>query len=212
MIALVRTAAQTDSRHAGLSQFLIDLKAAPGVEIRPIRDLAGREHFNEVVFNDARVGADALVGEEGQGWAQVTAELALERSGPERYLSCHVLFEQLLVTVAGSRSPRVRELIGRMLAQLATLRSMSLAVAGMLAAGRDPVLQAAIVKDLGAEFEQTLPGIAQELVSVEPTLAPDATDYQQVLGSLMMLSPSFSLRGGTVEILRGIIARELGLR
>ena len=61
-------------------------------------------------------------------------------------------------------------------------------------------------------FEQELPGLAQELVDLEPTLGGHGSDYQQVLGNLMQLSPSFSLRGGTPEILRGIIARGLGLR
>lgn len=212
MIALVRTAPATATRHEGFSQFLIDLKRPPGIQVRPVRDLTGREHFNEVVFTDCLVPAEALIGEEGKGWNQVTAELALERSGPERYLSCHVLFEQLLNVLARSRDPRARDGIGRLVARLATLRSMSLAVAGMLDAGRDPGLHASIVKDLGAEFEQALPGICQELVPVQPTVAPDASDYQQVLASLTMLSASFSLRGGTVEILRGIVARHLGLR
>jgi hypothetical protein len=76
----------------------------------------------------------------------------------------------------------------------------------------DPGLQASIVKDLGCQFEQRLPGLAQELVGLEPTLADAGTDYQQVLGNLMQLAPSFSLRGGTLEILRGIIARGLGVR
>jgi alkylation response protein AidB-like acyl-CoA dehydrogenase len=212
MIALVRTAPATAVRHDGYSQFLIDLKRSPGIQIRPVRDLTGREHFNEVTFTDCLVPADALIGEEGRGWGQVTAELALERSGPERFLSCHVLFEQLLVVLAKSRDSRVRDLLGRLVARLSTLRAMSLSVAGMLDAGEDPGLQASIVKDLGAEFEQALPGICQELVDLQPSAAPGASDYQQVLASLMMLSPSFSLRGGTVEILRGIVARNLGLR
>ena len=95
---------------------------------------------------------------------------------------------------------------------LAALRNMSLSVAGMLNDGKDPGLQAAIVKDVGCSFEQGLPELAQELVDLEPTLANHGIDYQQVLGNLVQLAPSFSLRGGTPEILRGIIARGLGLR
>ena len=87
MIALLRTAVVPDKKHAGLSQFLVDLKS-PGITIRPIIDLAGEHDFNEVVFDDVlRARRTCVVGAEGEGWKQVTTELAFERSGPERYLS-----------------------------------------------------------------------------------------------------------------------------
>jgi alkylation response protein AidB-like acyl-CoA dehydrogenase len=210
MIALVRTGAGAQ-RHAGLSQFLIPLHA-PGVAIRPIRDLAGNEHFCEVVFDEARVPADALVGAEGNGWAQVMAELAYERSGPERYLSCHPLFTELVRTCAAAPDPRARTAIGRELAQVLTLRNLSIAVAHLLEAGHDPALEAAVVKDVGAVFEQDLPGVAQSLVACEPSTDGSGTPFTQALGELVQNAPSFSLRGGTREILRGIIARGLGLR
>ena len=94
MIALVRTspAPEGGSRHQGLSQVLVDLRA-PGVTIRPIRDLVGEEGFNEITFDDVRLPEDALVGAEGAGWAQATSELAFERSGPDRYMSSHPLLE-----------------------------------------------------------------------------------------------------------------------
>jgi alkylation response protein AidB-like acyl-CoA dehydrogenase len=212
MIALVRTAprSQEAARHSGFSQLLVDLRR-PGIDVRPVRDLQGREHFNEVTFTDCLLDADALVGTEGEGWAQAGAELALERSGPERYLSCHVLLDLLLTALARSRDERVRVAIGRSVAELVTLRSLSLGVAGRLAAGEEPLVAAAVVKDLGARFEQSLPTLAQDLLAVAPTQDPGADELRRVLGSLMMLAPSFSLRGGSVEVLRGIIARGLGL-
>jgi alkylation response protein AidB-like acyl-CoA dehydrogenase len=79
MIALVRTG-ENSKRQEGLSQFIIDL-SLPGVTIRPIKDLTGSEHFNEVFLDEVVLDADALIGTEGQGWSQVTAELAFERSG-----------------------------------------------------------------------------------------------------------------------------------
>ena len=109
-------------------------------------------------------------------------------------------------------SPAALAKVGAEIAWATTLRNMSLSVAGMLNEGIDPGLQASIVKDLGCQFEQRLPGLAQELVPEEPMLANAGSDYQQVLGNLMLLAPSFSLRGGTLEILRGIIARGLGVR
>ncbi|HEX6704687.1 MAG TPA: acyl-CoA dehydrogenase family protein [Albitalea sp.] len=208
MIALVRTG-DGGKRHDGLSQFLVDLKA-PGVTVRPIVDLAGEVHFNEVFFDDVAVPADMLLGTEGEGWAQCTSELSLERSGPERYLSSHALFVELLRSVdPASQAQRIE--IGRSTAELWTLRQMSLAVAARLAAGKDPALEAAIVKDLGNRFEQALPHRVQALLGDGQTLEDD-TPLARTLALLLQTSPSFSLRGGTREILRGIIARGLGLR
>ena len=212
MIALLRTDSSPDSKHKGLSQFLIDLTTAKGITARPIIDLTGRHQFNEVSFVDALLPPDALIGREGDGWKQVTAELAFERSGPERYLSCYLLLAQLVDVIKDKAETATLAKIGSEIAWLVSLRTMSLSVAGMLNAGRDPGLQASIVKNLGCQFEQRLPGLAQELVALEPTLAGAGIDYQQVLGNLMQLAPSFSLRGGTLEILRGIIARGLGIR
>lgn len=209
MIALVRTG-EGQTRQDGLSQVLIDL-SSPGVTVRPIADLVGDTHFNEVFLDEAFVPDDALVGAEGKGWEQVTGELSLERSGPERYLSSHVLFHELL-RVAGPNPPDgVKAAIGRITAQLWTLREMSLSVAGQLAAGRDPAVEAAIVKDLGNSFEQELPRLIQAIADDGIDLADDG-DFARVLAFLVQASPSFSLRGGTREILRGIIARGLGLR
>ena len=208
MIALVRTS-QSEHRHAGLSQFLIDLSLA-GVEVRPIADLAGEQHFNEVFLDDVEVGEDSLIGTEGEGWKQVTAELALERSGPERYLSSFELFFQLVRLASTTPSGALETLIGQTAAQLWTLRQMSLSVAGKLSRGQDPSCEAAIVKDLGNTFEQRLPQLAQALVDEVDLVRPHPLG--DVLGFLLQTSPSFSLRGGTREILRGIVARGLGLR
>ncbi len=209
MIALFRTSAE--SKHGGLSQFLVDLKAVEGVTVRPIRDLSGSAHFNEVVFEDCLLPPDALIGAEGQGWAQVTAELAFERSGPERFLSSMRLLVELIAKIGPEPDEKQTVALGRLTAHLVTLRRMSLSVAGMLERGEDPVLEASLVKDLGAVFEQEIPNVALQLVEAEPS--PDAADaYARVLAQLTMIAPSFSLRGGTREILRGIIARGLGLR
>lgn len=210
MIALVRTSDSTASRHEGMSQFIIDLKA-PGVTIRPIRDLAGGEHFNEVFFDNVQLGADALIGTEGQGWEQVTAELAFERSGPERFLSSIALLHTLIAAIGPQPDAYQAREIGKLTARLFALRQMSLSVTAELAAGKNPAWAASCVKDLGSVFEQDLPEIAQLVVDTLPAVG-GGSDHAQVLASLMQMAPSFSLRGGTREILRGIIARGLGLR
>jgi alkylation response protein AidB-like acyl-CoA dehydrogenase len=206
MIALVRTQEKRAERHAGLSQFIIDL-TRPGITVRPIRDLTGAEHFNEVFFDNVELSDDDLVGGEGKGWSQVTAELAYERSGPERILSCMALVHALIEVVGRSPDALQAKEIGRVVARLFTLRKMSIAVTAQLAAGASPAVAAACVKDLGVTLEQEIPHIAQAVCEIEPSV--DGNEYAKVLAHLTQIAPSFSLRGGTREILRGIIARSL---
>ncbi len=208
MIALLRTnPAPPDPKpkHQGLSQFLVDLRAS-GISIRPILDLAGEEGFNEVTFDDVFVPDSLLVGKEGAGWEQATAELAFERAGPERYLSSLPLLTAALDDLRGE--PAAPEAVGRLLARAGALRQMSLAVAGMLGDGRTPEREAALVKDAGNDFEQALPERLRDLM--DPARTPP--DVQEMLADVTMVARSYSLRGGTREILRGIIARQLGLR
>ncbi len=198
-------------RHGGASQFLVDMKATTGIDIRPVHALTGEHHFNEVVFRDARLPKDALLGRRGDGWAQVMSELAYERSGPERFLSSFQVVVELLHRLGAAPDQASAAAIGRIAARLAVLRRMSLSVAGMLQAGQDPGLQASIVKDLGAMLEQEIPEIARTIAAVEPDLASE-DGLEAALAYTIQHAPSFSLRGGTREILRGIIARGIGLR
>ena len=211
MILFCRTSGTAADRQAGTSQLLIDLQAIEGMTIRPIIDLAGQHHFNEVHFDDAFVPADALIGVEGQGWTQVMSELAFERSGPERFLSSMQLLIELIRALQDAGGDVARQALGRLTAHLIVLRRLSRGVAVMLEAGDNPTVPAAIVKDLGAVFEQELPEIARTLISAEPDRR-STSDFAAVLAHVMLNAPSFSLRGGTREILRGIIARGLGVR
>ena len=207
MIALVRTAPADGNRHAGLSQLIIDL-AAPGVTIRPIRNMAGGEDFNEVVFDDVFVADADVVGEPGNGWSQVTSELGYERSGPERFLSAFRVYVEFVRLVGTDPERFEAAAVGRIAAHLMTLRRMSMSVAGMLENGKAPNVEAALVKELGNNFEKLLPEIAR-------TAAPPGGDqerFRRTYAETLLLSPSFTLRGGTREILRGVIARGLGLR
>ena len=207
MVALVRTSERGDDRHAGMSQIFIEMDR-PGVTVRPIVSQLGTRIFNEVILDDVFVPDDHLVGEEGKGWSQVINELKHERSGAERFLSStQLLLEMLDAADAGNRQQAVA--LGKAIARYATLRQMSQGIALMLAEGRDPSLAASIVKDQGALLEQSLPDIAYE---VFPDRLGDGSEFDQVLNLVTLAAPSFSLRGGTREILRGIIAKGLGLR
>ena len=210
MIALVRTSGTPDDRHAGLSQIIIDLKA-PGVTIRPIVDLTGDAHFAEVFFDNVALGHDALVGGEGQGWQQVGAELAFERSGPERIYSSVVLLDAWVQHLQAAGRSDCAALVGRLTAELATLRAMSIACTARLAAGESPVVEASIVKDRGTGFEQELPQVIGDDLAAHPD-QPVGEELYRTLLYVTHVAPSFSLRGGTREILRGIIARGMGLR
>jgi alkylation response protein AidB-like acyl-CoA dehydrogenase len=212
MIALVRTSGTVEDRNAGLSQLIIDLKA-PGVSIRPIADLTGDAHFAEVFFDAVDLPEDALVGAEGQGWHQVTAELAFERSGPERIYSSVVLLDAWVahLQAVGRADAATLNLLGGLTARLAVLRAMSIACTARLAAGESPVVEASIVKDLGTAFEQDVPRLIGDDLASHPEEAVAADLYRTLL-YVTHIAPSFSLRGGTREILRGIIARGLGLR
>jgi len=208
MILLCRTGPGTGRE--GLSQLLVDL-ATPGIRINPVEDLAGHRHFNEVVFEDVLVAPTALIGGEGRGWAQAMAELSLERSGPERFLSTYPLLAELVHVLGEEPSEAAAAAVGRLAAHLMTLRHLSRSVAAMIDSGEDPSLQAALVKDLGATFEQELVEVARSVVAVEPWMDA-ASEFSAALAYALLSAPSFSLRGGTREILRGIIARGLGLR
>jgi acyl-CoA dehydrogenase len=207
MIALVRTAPASADRHAGMSQFLVDMRS-PGLTIRPIVNQLGEHEFNEVTFDEVPVPAHHLIGAEGEGWHQVTTELTFERSGPERYMSSTQLMLEML-EAADADNPHHQLVLGRLAAQYATLRQMSLGVAGMLAAGQNPGLAAAAVKDQGALLEQGLPDLAHELFGGR---MPPESDLARVQRHLVLATPSFSLRGGTREILRGMLAKGMGLR
>jgi alkylation response protein AidB-like acyl-CoA dehydrogenase len=212
MIALVRTSGSAADRHQGLSQFIVDL-SLPGITVRPIADLAGDAHFSEVFFEDVELGEDALIGAEGAGWEQVTAELAFERSGPERLYSSAVLVDAWLAFLRSGvrRSAASVERLGRIAAHLAVLRAMSLSVTDKLARGESPSIQAALVKDLGTELEQLVPALIGDALAAIPD-EPIPGALLRALAYTAQMAPSFSLRGGTREILRGIIARGLGLR
>ena len=130
-ICLARTSpADPERRHAGLSQFIVDLRA-PGVSISPIISMNGRHHFNEVVLDEVHVPPGMVFGEIGSGWQQVTSELSFERSGPERFLSAFPLLASAASAMGAGALPYSADL-GRLVARVAGLHQMSAAVAGAL--------------------------------------------------------------------------------
>jgi acyl-CoA dehydrogenase len=214
MIALLRTSPPTkENRRHGLTQFLIALKT-PGITTRPIINLTGGHDFNEVTFDDAFVPDAHLIGEVDMAWKQATDELAYERSGPDRWLETLPVLTELVRTAGPEPSDRLAEGIGREVAHLATLRRMSLSVAGMLQAGKSPVVEAAVVKDLGTNWEQALPNQVRLIAPPRGDSDPDTNDtrFEEAQRHTTLIAPKLTIQGGTREVLRGIIARGLGLR
>jgi alkylation response protein AidB-like acyl-CoA dehydrogenase len=203
-IALVRTAPVDPAhRHAGLSQFIVDLRG-PGVEIRPIRSMNGAHHFNEVILDDVFVPDDMVFGEIGDGWRQCTSELAFERSGPERVLSTFMLLQAAAGAMAAEHVPRDANL-GRLVGRVAGLHQMSSAVADALQRHEPAEVPAAVVKVLGTTTEGDIAEFAH--------LATDhTTDFAELATAAVDQRPGFTIRGGTNEVLRGVIARGLGMR
>jgi alkylation response protein AidB-like acyl-CoA dehydrogenase len=215
---LCRTAPDTGDRHEGLSQLIVELDA-PGVTVRPIRFMNGHHHFNEVFLDSVFVPDAMVVGEVGQGWKQVTSELALERSGPERYMTTFPLLIELVRRLGLNADSRAQETVGRLTARMWDLRRMSLAIALTLdpgagdersapAASASLATEAALVKDMGTFFEREIVDAARLLVAVEPT--PDAADtLERYLAETIVCAPMSTIRGGTTEVLRTLIARRL---
>jgi alkylation response protein AidB-like acyl-CoA dehydrogenase len=212
MIGLFRTSPPTkENRRHGLTQFLVDMKT-PGIRVNPIYQMHGAHDFNEVVFDDAFMPDDHVLGEVDGAWKQATSELAYERSGPERFLETFYVLTGLVRALGDKPDMRSAEGVGRLVAQLHTLRRMSVSVAGMLQAGQEPVVEGSIVKDLGTVWEQKLPARARELAAFLEPEATNRTAFEQQLAYATVIAPKLTIQGGTTEVLRGIIARGLGLR
>lgn len=208
IIALIRTGEPAAGKHSGLTQVIIDM-TSDGVRASPIADITGGRDFNELALDNVFVPDECVLAAPGDGWMLAIGELAFERSGPERFMSTFPLFEALVEHLGRAPEPMAEAAIGRLVAHFVTLRRMSNAIAGMLANGVTPNVQAALVKDLGTAFERDVVEVARAIGGAAPE--PDSPDlYQKALAEGMLAAPSFTLRGGTREILRNIVSGQLG--
>lgn len=209
-IVLARTSHEAD-RHHGLSQLLVDLRSS-GLRVNPIPFLDGTAHFNEVVLTEVFVPDELVLGEVGMGWAQNTSELAYERGGPDRWLSTYLVLEYFLRERAGpagsAAGERAATLLGEATAQWWALRQLSLSVARQMDRGEAPAAESALVKEMGTRFEQDVLNGVQRLADIEPSLESSSL-FEQLLARAILTAPSFTIRGGTSEILRSVAARGL---
>jgi alkylation response protein AidB-like acyl-CoA dehydrogenase len=181
---------------------IVDM-SAPGVEVRPIYDLSGEHHFNEVFLDGAFVPDRSIIGTVGRGWEQVTAQFAFERGGPERFMSVYPLLDAIAEALAvdGSK-PGAAEAFGELVGRLRGLRALCWEVGRRMDAGEAPTAEAAMLKFLGTHFEQDVLETARWLSGGGTGRRLDA-----MVDDVQLSMPGISLRGGSTEILAGIIAR-----
>jgi acyl-CoA dehydrogenase len=214
VVVLARTSPlDPQHRHAGFSQFIVPTDSS-GIDISPIVLMSGEHHFNEITFNEVFIDDTNLLGKVGDGWRQVTAELSFERSGPERILSTAPLLTALLGALASQETvdAHTAAAVGGLVARLISLRQLSVSVARALAAGESPINEAALVKDLGTRFEQESVDLAADLLSYVDADTAGRSQVAAMVDTARVNAPLFTLRGGTNEVLRGMVARGMGLR
>ena len=205
-------------KHKGLTMFWLSMKA-PGVEIRPIKQINGDRAFNEVYFTDVRIPDSQRLGEVGKGWEVSLVTLMNERLAVGGSLATGA---DLLVRLASEqeidgepaiRNAAVREKLAEWYVQLAGLKYTGFRMVSALSRGQTPGPEASISKVVVARCNQDMASFALDLQDAggivdDGSLSQLAQQFQR----LFMRSPANRIEGGSDEILRNIIAeRVLGL-
>lgn len=204
ILGLFRTG---EDKHAGLTQFIIE-RPTGGLTISPIQFIDGEEHFCLVTFEDVFVPDSRRLGEVGWGWMQNQSELVLERGGVDRWMSAMPVLERWVRRELDSSSTRLQDDLAGIVSRCWAFHGMSLSVARMVDAGELPKTEAALVKDMATRFEQE----CVEIVVRHLGRMPDPTSddpFEALLADAVLAKPSWTLRGGTTEILHNLIAKEL---
>lgn len=203
-------------KHKGISEFVVDMRT-PGIIVRPLIDMVGEHHFNEVFFDDVRIPASGLIGQKHRGWYQIASQLDFERGGIERVLSNYPLFRDAVEHARRqglTRDPRLRDRLARLSVELAVGRLLVYRVAWLLSVGKVPTWETALSKRFGTEVEQEIAEVVLSLFGLKGLLMPGAPsaplDGRPARAALY--APAYTLQGGTGNILRNILAtRGLGL-
>jgi len=204
LLALFRT---SDDRHGGLTQFIVDT-TLDGIGVSRIPFIDGTGHFCEVSFEGVLIGDDMRLGEVGAGWGQNTAELALERGGVERWISLAPVLEHWAASISATAPRWELADLGSVAARCWAFHGLSLSIARMVDQGASPTVEAALAKEMATRFEQECVEIVRRHYGRTPDLdSPDA--HESLLARAILVGPSWTIRGGTTEILRSIIAKEL---
>ncbi|MBA4180948.1 MAG: hypothetical protein C0506_10205 [Anaerolinea sp.] len=209
-------AARTDPdvpKHKGLSTFAVKMDT-PGVTIRPLINMAGTHEFNEIFFEDVRIPASQLVGEENRGWYHVAIGLDFERSSIGATSSARRTVDDLVAELKlrqGRVKPELRHRLAEHHIAVQVLRTMAYNIASMQGSGLVPTREAQMAKLFGAELQQKIGVTALQLFGMEGQASPAASRalrYQYTL----LRAVANTIEGGTSEVQRSVIAtRGLGL-
>ena len=215
-ILLARTDPEAP-KHRGISYFMLDMKL-PGVTVRPLVNMMGSEHFNEVFLDDVRVPVDCLIGEENRGWYIATTTLDQERSSINRVVMTRSTLYALLDLARQSAGLRKRAEIRHELAEryleFEIGRWLCYRVAQMQSEGKVPNSEASVSKVFGTELQRQMGITGMRVLGMAGQFEP-GTQYAPLKGRVerwALAAPSYTIAGGTSEVNRNIIAtRGLGL-
>jgi alkylation response protein AidB-like acyl-CoA dehydrogenase len=204
-------------KHDGITMFVVDMRA-PGVTVRPLRDMTGGATFNEVFFDEVRIPADHVVGEVNRGWAAAVRMLTHERvsiGGRTRGRTSAAAFESLVEEVRArglDRDPVVRERLAELYVRERLVHLFGSRLAQEARAGRSPGARGSVGKLAGAELGRFGADLAAELLG-DDAIAWDSSDREARRWAGAVLSaPAGAIAGGSNEIQRNIIGdRVLGL-
>jgi alkylation response protein AidB-like acyl-CoA dehydrogenase len=203
-------------KYKNLSEFIIDIKA-PGVEVRPLYNMIGVHSFNEVYFDGVKIHKKFVVGEKNKGFYQMLAQVDYERAGIERLMQNYPLFENLKTYVKKSPSSSdtlVRDRMAQLEIEFQVGRLLVYHVAWVIDQGKIPNYEAAVSKTFCTLFEQRLGNLATEILGQFGHVMPgfEGAPLNGDAAESYLWSPSYTIQGGTVEILKTVIAtRGLGL-
>ncbi len=195
--------------HRGISCLMVDLKS-PGITVRPLYDMTGEHHFNEVFFEDVRVPTNRRVGEENRGWYILAEHLDFERSGIERLVDTEKVFREVMGVArerakAGALTPAVRSKLAELHIEVEVGRLMCYRVAWMQSQGMVPNREASMAKVYGTEWSQRMTSAAMNLVGMAGGGSRESEFSHRVRQSYLG-AVSRTIAGGTSEIQRNIIA------
>jgi len=201
------------AKHRGITYFMLDM-ALPGIDVRPLRQMTGSSHFNEVFFTDVRVPDTDRLGDVNDGWRVAQTTLLNERAAIVELVGDHNAAEPLIELSrqadaagrAGARDPRVRQEIARVHSESAIIRYLGLRIVTAFSHGRSPGPEASVAKlAMGALLKRST-GLALDL------LGPHAMTEDGPLTTGFLTAPAVRIAGGSDEVQRNIIGeRVLGL-
>jgi alkylation response protein AidB-like acyl-CoA dehydrogenase len=209
-------------KHNTLSEFLLEMKA-PGVTVQPLINMAEVHSFNEVFLDDVRIPQKYLVGKRDRGFDQMMEQLVYERAGIERLLQNYAVKEHLVEYVKTTKKngkylwedPIIRNHMATLEIEFNIGRLLCYNVAWTLDQGKIPNYEASVAKVFCTQFEKKLSDIATQVMGLYGQLLPGSSwaPYNGIAAESYLWSPSYTLQGGTVEIVKNIIAlRGLRLR